>query len=150
MEVFFTPLASDDPDRKFILFSYELNPKADVEKLADISSETATNVVKTCLKLRETNDFQKAMDSVIADIREQCTAKRCSMLLTDFEKREYTLLCEDYNRDDPAQVPLTAFLNEDFYRISEDLNGSNPIPRPFGLCFIDVNGLKATNDLKGH
>lgn len=35
-------------------------------------------------------------------------------------------------------------------RISEDLNGSNPIPRSFGICFIDVNGLKATNDLKGH
>lgn len=268
MEVFFTPLSSDDPERKLILFSYEMNPKADVDKLADISSETATAVIKTCLKLRETNDFQKAMDSVIADIREQCAAKRCSILLTDFEKRKYSLLCEDFDRDDPAQIPLTAFLNEDFYRIietwprlvdksncftitnkkdldeahkiapewidslkdddintlviyplrsdnktigyiwagnfdpskalliketlsitsfilsaeianemnvrkmkimsstdlltgvynrnamnnriSEDLNGSNPIPRPFGICFIDVNGLKATNDLKGH
>jgi len=267
MEVFFTPLTSDDPDRKLILFSYEMNPKADVDKLADISSETATAVIKTCLKLRETKDFQKAMDAVIADIREQCSAKRCSILLTDFEKREYSLLCENYDGD-PNQLPMTAFLNEDFYkiietwprlidksncfvitnksdleeahkiapewidslksdkintlviyplrsdnktigyiwagnfdpsktlmiketlgitafilsaeianemnvrkmkimsstdlltgvfnrnamnnRISEDLNGSNPIPRPFGICFIDVNGLKATNDLKGH
>lgn len=267
MEVFFTPLTSDDPDRKLILFSYEMNPKADVDKLADISSETATAVIKTCLKLRETKDFQKAMDAVIADIREQCSAKRCSILLTDFEKREYSLLCENYDGD-PTQLPMTAFLNEEFYkiietwprlidksncfvitnksdleearkiapewidslkgdgintlviyplrsdnktigyiwagnfdpsktlmiketlgitafilsaeianemnvrkmkimsstdlltgvfnrnamnnRISEDLNGSNPIPRPFGICFIDVNGLKATNDLKGH
>ena len=268
MEVFFTPLASDDPDRKLILFSYEMNPKADVDKLADISSETASAVIKTCLKLRETNDFQKAMDSVIADIREQCVAKRCSILLTDFEKRDYSLLCEDFDPEDNTQLPMTAFLNEEFYkiietwprlidksncfvitnksdleearkiapewidslkgdgintlviyplrsdnktigyiwagnfdpsktlmikealgitafilsaeianemnvrkmkimsstdlltgvynrnamnnRISEDLNGSNPIPRPFGICFIDVNGLKATNDLKGH
>ncbi|MCR5341380.1 MAG: GGDEF domain-containing protein [Saccharofermentans sp.] len=268
MEVFLTPLASDDPDRKLILFSYEMNPKADVDKLADISSETATAVIKTCLKLRETNDFQKAMDSVIADIREQCAAKRCSILLTDFEKREYSLLCEDFDPEDHTQLPMTAFLNEEFYkiietwprlidksncfvitnksdleearkiapewidslkgdgintlviyplrsdnktigyiwagnfdpsktlmikealgitafilsaeianemnvrkmkimsstdlltgvynrnamnnRISEDLNGSSPIPRPFGICFIDVNGLKATNDLKGH
>ena len=267
MEVFFTPLTSDDPDRKLILFSYEMNPKADVDKLADISSETATAVIKTCLKLRETKDFQKAMDAVIADIREQCSAKRCSILLTDFEKHEYSLLCENYDGD-PTQLPMTAFLNEEFYkiietwprlidksncfvitnksdleearkiapewidslksdgintlviyplrsdnktigyiwagnfdpsktlmiketlgitafilsaeianemnvrkmkimsstdlltgvfnrnamnnRISEDLNGSNPIPRPFGICFIDVNGLKATNDLKGH
>ncbi|MCR4776241.1 MAG: GGDEF domain-containing protein [Saccharofermentans sp.] len=267
MEVFFTPLTSDDPDRKLILFSYEMNPKADVDKLADISSETATAVIKTCLKLRETKDFQKAMYAVIADIREQCSAKRCSILLTDFEKREYSLLCENYDGD-PNQLPMTAFLNKDFYkiietwprfidksncfvitnksdleeahkiapewidslksdkintlviyplrsdnktigyiwagnfdpskalmiketlgitafilsaeianemnvrkmkimsytdlltgvfnrnamnnRISEDLNGSNPIPRPFGICFIDVNGLKATNDLKGH
>ena len=35
-------------------------------------------------------------------------------------------------------------------RISEDLNGTKPIPRPYGICFIDVNGLKATNDMKGH
>lgn len=267
MEVFLTPLSSDDPDKKLILFSYEMNPKADVDKLADVSSETATNVIKTCLKLRETTDFQKAMNSVIADIREQCSSKRCSILLTDYEKREYSLLCEDFEKE-PGELPMTDYLNEDFYkiietwprlihksncfvisneadmndaakiapewvvslnlagiktlviyplrsdnktigyiwagnfdpaktlmiketlgitsfilsaeianemnvrkmkimsstdlltgvfnrnamnnRISEDLNGSKPIPRPFGICFIDVNGLKATNDMKGH
>ena len=63
MEVFLTPLASEDPNKKMLLFSYEMNPKADIDKLADISSETATNVIKTCLKLRETNDFQEAMNS---------------------------------------------------------------------------------------
>ena len=83
MEVFFTPLASSDPDKKYILFSYEMNPKADLDKLTDISSETATNVIKTCLMLRETDDFQESMNKVIADIREQCGAKRCSILLAD-------------------------------------------------------------------
>ncbi len=131
MEVFLTPLTSDDPDKGMLLFSYEMNPKAEINKLTDISSETATNVIKTCLILRETNDFQKAMNSVIADIREQCGAKRCSILLTDFEKREYSLLCEDYvNESD--QKPLPAFLNDDFYRIIETwpklMNKSN--------CFI--------------
>ena len=267
MEVFLTPLSSDDPDKKLILFSYEMNPKADVDKLADVSSETSSNVIKTCLKLRETNDFQKAMDSVIADIREQCAAKRCSILLTDFEKHEYSMLCEDFEKE-PGEVPMNDYLNEDFYkiietwprlihksncfvisneadmndaakiapewidslkgariktlviyplrsdnktigyiwagnfdpakvlviketlgitafilsaeianeqnvrkmkimsstdlltgvlnrnamnnRISEDINGTKPIERPFGICFIDVNGLKATNDVKGH
>ena len=267
MEVFLTPLSSDDPDRKLILFSYEMNPKADVDKLADVSSETSSNVIKTCLKLRETSDFQKTMDAVITDIRGQCAAKRCSILLTDFEKHEYSLLCEDFEKE-PGELPMTAFLNEDFYkiietwprlihksncfvitsesdmeeaakiapewveslkgariktlviyplrsdsktigyiwagnfdpakvlviketlgitafilsaeianeqnvrkmkimsstdlltgvfnrnamnnRISEDINGTKPIERPFGICFIDVNGLKATNDVKGH
>ena len=32
----------------------KIYPKADIDKLADISSETATNVVKTCLKLHKT------------------------------------------------------------------------------------------------
>lgn len=41
MEVFLMPLDSGDPDMGLLLFSYEMNPKADVDKLADISSETA-------------------------------------------------------------------------------------------------------------
>ena len=267
MEVFLMPLESDDPDKGMILFSYEMNPKADIEKLTDISSETATNVIKTCLMLRETDDFQETMNAVIADIREQCGAKRCSILLTDYEKRDYQLLCEDYGND-PNQVPLSEFLTEEFYkvietwprlikksncfiitnerdmeeahkiapewidslrgdhvetlvifplrsdnktigyiwagnfdpsktlmiketlgltafilsteianeqnirkmkimsttdlltgvfnrnamnnRISDDLNGENPIAKPFGVFFVDVNGLKTTNDTQGH
>nr|MCR4648119.1 hypothetical protein [Lachnospiraceae bacterium] len=118
MEVFLTPLVSDDPDKKMLVFSYEMSPKADIEKLADISSETAGNVIKTCLKLRETDDFIESMNAVVADIRKQCGAKRCSILLTDFEKREYKLLCEDYGND-PNQVPLEAFLKEEFYKVIE-------------------------------
>ncbi|MCR4642994.1 MAG: diguanylate cyclase [Lachnospiraceae bacterium] len=134
MEVFLTPLVSDDPAKGLLLFSYEMNPKADLDKLTDISSETATNVIKTCLILRETNDFQKSMNSVVADIRKQCGAKRCSILLTDFENRKYSLLCEDYD-DDPRQIPMSAFLTEEFYRVIETwpklMNKSN--------CFIMTN-----------
>jgi len=134
MEVFLTPLESDEPDKKYILFYYEMNPKADINKLIDISSETATNVLKTCLKLREAKDFQKTMDSVVADIRVQCGAKRCSILLTDYEKRQYSLLSEDYG-EDPTQLPLAAYLTEEFYRVIETwprlIHKSN--------CFIITN-----------
>ncbi|MBO4426448.1 MAG: hypothetical protein J5776_05515, partial [Clostridiales bacterium] len=118
MEVFFMPLVSDDPDKGMLLFSYEMSPKADIDKLADISSETAANVLKTCLMLRETEDFQETMNAVVADIRKQCGAKRCSILLTDYEKREYKLLSEDYGND-PDQLPLSAFLTEEFYKVIE-------------------------------
>ena len=118
MEVYYMPLKTDEPGVKHIFFTYEMNPKADVDKLADISSETATNVIKTCLKLRETLDFRESMKAVVADIREQCGAKRCSILLTDFEKRDYSLLAEDYGND-PDQVPLSDFLNEDFFKVIE-------------------------------
>ena len=132
--MFLTPLESDDPDKCVLLFSYEMNPKADIDKLADISSQTATNVIKTCLRLRETDDFQKAMNLVIADIRKQCGAKRCSILLTDYDKRQYSLLCEDFGND-PTQVPLSTYLTEGFYKVIETwpklMNKSN--------CFIITN-----------
>ncbi len=140
MEVFLTPLKSDDPDKKMFLFSYEMNPKAEVDKLADISSETATNVIKTCLMLRETGDFQESMNLVIADIRRQCGAKRCSILLTDIEKKHYELLCEDYGND-PKQRSLADHLTEEFYRVIETwpklMNKSN--------CFV-IAGEKDMED----
>lgn len=144
MEVFLMPLESGDPDMGMLLFSYEMNPKADIDKLADISSETATNVIKTCLKLRETSDFRESMKSVIKDIRLQCDSARCSVLLTDYEKREYSLLCEDYDPDDPSQVPMEEFLTEDFYRVIETwprlINKSN--------CFIISNEKEMENASK--
>ena len=132
MEVYYLPLKSEDPDVRLILFTYEMNPKADINKLADISSETATNVIKTCLKLRETTDFRESMKSVIKDIRLQCDSMRCSVLLTDYEKRDYSLLCEDYDENDPSQIPMEDFLTEEFYRVIETwprlINKSN--------CFV--------------
>ena len=134
MEVFLTPLESDDPNKKMLLFSYEMSPKADIDKLTDISSETATNVIKTCLKLRETDDFHKAMNSVIKDIREQCGAKRCSILLADFENRHYSMLAEDFGGD-PEQFPLGFYLTDHFKKVIETwprlMNKSN--------CFIISN-----------
>ncbi|MCR4649436.1 MAG: GGDEF domain-containing protein, partial [Lachnospiraceae bacterium] len=35
-------------------------------------------------------------------------------------------------------------------RISDDMTGKKKIVRPFGIFFVDVNGLKSVNDTKGH
>lgn len=118
MEVFLTPLESDDPDKKMLLFSYEMNPKAEIDKLTDISSETATNVIKTCLKLRETNDFQKTMNAVVKDIRGQCGAKGCCILLADFEKRNYSILSQDFDAE-VVSPPQAVYSSEDFRRVVE-------------------------------
>ena len=134
MEVFLTPLESDDPDKKMLLFSYEMNPKADIDKLTDISSTTATNVIKTCLKLRETNDFQKAMNAVVKDIREQCGAKGCCILLADFEKRQYSLLSEDFGADVVAP-PEESYRSDHFAKVIE----SWPRLMHKSNCFLFTN-----------
>ena len=142
MEVFLTPLSSDDPEKGMLLFSYEMNPKADIEKLSDISSETAVNVIRTCLNFRENDNFQEAMDMVITDIRKQCGAERCCVLLTDFENRKYSVLGEDF---DPLVAPaadwtdrpayLHEILDEDFYKVIETW----PILMNKSNCFIITN-----------
>ena len=143
MEVFLTPLTSDDPNKGIILFSYEMNPKAEIEKLTDVSSETALHVIKTCLKLRETNDFQKAIDSVVEDIRVQCGAKGCRILLTDFANRRCSVLSEA-KIDDPEILPMASYLDDDFFSIVETwprlINKSN--------CYIITNEKDMENAAK--
>ena len=134
MEVFLFPLASDDPDKGVLLFSYEMSPKADIDKLADISSETATNVVKTCLKLRETDDFKAAMNSVVEDIRVQCAARSCRILLTDFANRRYSLLAEAYV-EEPGMKPMSVYMDAGFADVVETW----PLLIDKSNCFIITN-----------
>ena len=110
MSIFMFPLKSDD-DRKLVLFSYEFSPKADSEKLSDISAKAASHVLRTCIRIRETDDFKEAMNLVIADIRKLCKSSRCCILLTDFEKETCQVLCEDVFEDDDDK-PLQFYIDQ--------------------------------------
>ena len=80
MDIYMMPLASDEAGRYYTLFSYEMTPKASADKLADVSPQTALQVLRTTIKLRETSDFKCAMCSVINDIREDCGASICRII----------------------------------------------------------------------
>lgn len=131
MDIYMMPLNSGDKDHPKCLFSYDLNSKADADKMSDISADTAVHVLKTCIKLRETDDFQAAMDSIIVDIRQICDASRCVVMLIDSKNRTCSVLCEDYV-DHVNELPMTAYADEHFYDIVETwprlIAGSN--------CFI--------------
>ena len=107
-----------------------MDENVDADKLADTSGESAGQVLKTCIRLRETDDFNEAMDSIICDIREMCDADRCCILLTDFNKRVCSVLCEDI-RGGCGLLPMDTYISDDFFNIVESwidtLNGSNCI-----------------------
>ena len=131
MDIYMFPLIGGNEDIGYCLFSYNMTPKADVDKMMDISADTALHVLKTCIRLRETDDFHKAMDFIIADVREICDANRCCILLTDFEHRTCSVLCEDYV-DHVNEMPMTGYMDENFFDVIETwprlIDGSN--------CFI--------------
>lgn len=147
LDLYLIPLEPDD-EKYYCLFTYEMNTRAKADKLLDISEKTAMQVLRTCIKLRETNDFQAAMDSIIKDIRKMCESSGCSILLTDFEKKTCRVLCADddgtfsMNREDDI------IFSSQFYPIAETwrnlMAGSN--------CYIiaDEEDMKATekNDKK--
>ena len=131
MDIYMLPLSFGTADTGYCLFSYNMTPKADVDKMMDISADTALHVLKTCIRLRGTEDFHEAMDSIIMDIREICDANRCTILLTDFESRTCSVLCEDYV-DHVNERPMIDYMDDKFIDIVETwprlIDGSN--------CFI--------------
>ncbi|MBO4901407.1 MAG: GGDEF domain-containing protein [Lachnospiraceae bacterium] len=115
MDIYMMPLVSDTPGRGYCLFSYEMNRTAVADKLSDVSPQTALQVLRTTLKLREANDFHTAMDSIIEDIRENCRANCCRILLTDYEHRTCKVLCE--SMADPSIPSMTTYLDDSFFDV---------------------------------
>ncbi|MCR5250445.1 MAG: GGDEF domain-containing protein [Lachnospiraceae bacterium] len=56
------------------------------------SEGTAEDVLRTCIRLRGTDDFQKTMDEVIGDIREICGAEVCTVMLIDDDTKKSQVL----------------------------------------------------------
>ena len=129
MEVILIPLQSEEEGKGYLLFSYEMTPKVDAEKMADLSPDIAVEVIETAVRLRETDDFQATMDAIIKDVREDCGANRCCILLTDFKKKECSVLCESVV-DFEADIPdVNSYIEQGFYNVVETWNdliaGSN-------------------------
>ncbi len=131
LDIFLLPLTPDENGVEYTLFSYEMTPKADAEKLADLSPETGFWVLKTCIRLRETTHFNDVIQSIIEDIREICDANRCCILLTDYKNKTCKLMAEDCKFKD-GTTSMASVFNNNFFPIAETwpklIAGSN--------CFI--------------
>ena len=117
MEVILLPLKSVKDGKGYLLFSYEMTPKVDAEKMADLSPEIAVEVIKTAVKLKETNDFQKTMNAIINDIRENCEANRCCILLTDFKNETCSVLCESVVGFEANIPDVASYIKQGFFKI---------------------------------
>ena len=126
--LFFMPLESDDENLGYCTYSQEITRQANTEKMTQTSYETASDVLKTCIKLRGTTDFKKTMGDVINDIREICRAKYCCIMLFDYITCKCSLLGESMV-DDPNFKTRDIFLDKKFYKLASSWNdtigGSN-------------------------
>ena len=95
--------------------------------MSNTSSELASNVLETCLKLRGASDFRKTMQEVIGDIRELCRAEHCCILLMDYYEKACIKLCESFASDSMIMQSQNVRL-EGFYDMAigwENLIGSS-------------------------
>lgn len=117
LNLFLLPLESDKENIAYCIYSYEATPQMNCEAMSELSHETSSAVLKTCIKLRGSQDFQTSVDEVISDIREICDANRCCILLFDREKKSCYVLCESLNPE--ANIPsIKELISEEFYEIA--------------------------------
>ena len=119
MEVYMLPLKSDEPDKGYYLFSYDMTPMLDAEKLSDLSPDVATKVIQTTIKLRENDDFYQAMNAIARDIRIDCGANRLCILLTDFKNRHCSVLSENVDDSENGIKTVSDYIEDGFINIVE-------------------------------
>ena len=110
--IFSLPIAVDDPNKCYCTYTQEMSTEANTDQMVNLSAKTASDVLKTCIKLRSTKNFLKSMDEVINDIRKICGASYCCVMLTDFVERTCSLLSESSVEDD--QQSFKEVLNDSF------------------------------------
>ncbi len=119
IKVFLMPLESDDENIGYCTYSQVLLPKSDDNLMSmSISQETATEVINTCIKLREDKPFDQIMQGVIEDIRKICDADFCSVLLMDEGQRKCTSLAQAKSGDTRLTL-MNEALDDDFYSLAE-------------------------------
>ena len=112
------PLESDDPNVFYCTYTQTLSKEGDAGERSNLSYKAASDVLRTCIKLRGTTDYQKTMDEVIADIGELCGSSHCVVLLMDFTTRTCSVLSE--NHVGPGNHgALRSYLDQGFFEIAE-------------------------------
>ena len=117
LNMFLMPLDSDRENIGYCVYCYDVAPKADSSTMADLSAETATYVLNTCIKLRGTDNVKQTFQEVVEDIRKTCGSDHCCILLTDTENRECSIFAES-TREDVKIKPMSRYV-EGFYAIAE-------------------------------
>ena len=121
------PVESDEPNIGYCSYTLDITMEADTGIMTNLSASTASSVLETCIKLRGTNDFGKAINDVIGDICDLCGAKLCTLLLMDDDEKTCSVLAAA-NRFEPS-VRHEFKIDDSFYSVAstweETIAGSN-------------------------
>lgn len=148
LNMFLIPLDSDREDVGYCVYCYDVAPKADSSAMADLSGDTASNVLKACIKLRGAENVKQTFQEVVEDIRKSCESDQCCILLTDAENRECSIFAES-TREGLKVQPMSRYV-EGFYAIAETW----PETLAGSTCIIvkderDMEKLRLTNPIWG-
>ena len=111
----FLPLVPDEGDLCYCTYTTKLADTVDLNLLTTESLQISSDVIKTCIRLHGTDDFEKTMNDIIKDVRHICKAEVCSLMLIDFNSGTYKMLAKSM-REGSVIKTVTQFVN--FYDIA--------------------------------
>ena len=118
VDMYMMPIAADHDDTYYFVFTMELTPDAETDRMSNIDSTVSEAVLATCIKLRGTKDYRSTMDEVMKDIRTLCEAERVCMIRTDMRMRSYSVLSEasedELVGEGSERYPIAAYLRDNF------------------------------------
>ena len=118
LNMFLIPLESDRENVGYCAYTYDVTPEADSEQRASLSAETSSAVLKTCIKLRGSDNVRKAFYEVIEDIRQICDSDLCCILLTNQEERTCFNLCEAI-KEGSGLLSMDNYVTDAFFAITQ-------------------------------
>ncbi len=113
--VFVMPIDYEEGDLCYCTYTTKLANTADLNLLTTESLQISSDVIKTCIRLHGTDDFEKTMNDIIKDVRHICKAEVCSLMLIDFNSGTYKMLAKSM-REGSVIKTVTQFVN--FYDIA--------------------------------
>ncbi len=116
LNMYLMPLESDKENIGYCIYTYDVTPNADAEQRASLSADTASAVLKTCIKLRGTDDTHKAFNEVIEDIRQMCDSDHCCILLVDRSEHKCENFCEAL-RPDCGLHKIDEYLDDKYFDV---------------------------------
>lgn len=105
------PMAPESDRLGYCQFLFSQTKKADPRYMANVSMDTAGVVIKACITLLGSEDFKKAVESVLDDIIGYSGAVASRIILIDHEKRQADCFCGRFKHDeylDPELNPSTS------------------------------------------
>ena len=95
-DIYVMPVDYSEGDTYYCIYSSIPSNNADsiLDKFS--TSQTANDVLKTCIKLHKANNLKDAMESVLYDIRIICKAEGCTVLLLNNEDEEFSILASNF------------------------------------------------------
>ncbi len=118
----FLPVAYEEGNLCFCTYTMEINFEANLDRMASLPADVTANVIKLCLELRNTKEFNEMMDDVIHDVRNMFDAEHCCILLMDSFEKKCTVLCEAL-AENTVLTSMNNYNDDGFYDIADSWKG---------------------------